>query len=49
MWCFTQPGRKGNGEKLVYTANDGSYVLTGTEQRLRKSGIARMAQRPGQR
>jgi lipopolysaccharide export system protein LptA len=28
---FTQPGRKGNGEKLVYTANDGSYVLTGTE------------------
>jgi lipopolysaccharide export system protein LptA len=28
---FTQPGRKGNGEKLVYTASDGSYVLTGTE------------------
>ncbi|MGB9030805.1 MAG: LptA/OstA family protein, partial [Acidobacteriaceae bacterium] len=28
---FTQPGRKGNGEKLVYTASDGTYVLTGTE------------------
>ena len=28
---FTQPGRKGNGEKLVYTADDGHYVLTGTE------------------
>lgn len=28
---FTQPGRKGDGEKLVYTADDGKYVLTGTE------------------
>jgi lipopolysaccharide export system protein LptA len=28
---FMQPGRKGNGEKLVYTASDGNYVLTGTE------------------
>ncbi|MGB6160569.1 MAG: LptA/OstA family protein [Acidobacteriaceae bacterium] len=28
---FTQPGRKGNGEKLLYTASDGLYVLTGTE------------------
>jgi lipopolysaccharide export system protein LptA len=28
---FTQPGRKGTGEKLVYTADDGRYVLTGTE------------------
>ncbi|MGC2299526.1 MAG: LptA/OstA family protein, partial [Acidobacteriaceae bacterium] len=28
---FTQPGRKGTGEKLVYTADDGKYVLTGTE------------------
>ena len=27
---FTQPGRKGDGEKLVYTADDGRYVLTGT-------------------
>ncbi len=27
---FTQPGRKGEGEKLVYTADDGKYVLTGT-------------------
>jgi lipopolysaccharide export system protein LptA len=27
---FTQPGRKGDGEKLVYTADDGQYVLTGT-------------------
>lgn len=27
---FTQPGRRGNGEKLVYTADDGQYVLTGT-------------------
>jgi lipopolysaccharide export system protein LptA len=25
----TQPGRKGMGEKLVYTAQDGKYVLTG--------------------
>jgi lipopolysaccharide export system protein LptA len=28
---FTQTGRKGTGEKLVYTADDGKYVLTGTE------------------
>lgn len=27
---LTQPGRKGEGEKLVYTAQDGHYVLTGT-------------------
>ena len=27
---FTQPGRKGEGAKLVYTADDGRYVLTGT-------------------
>jgi lipopolysaccharide export system protein LptA len=27
---FTQPGRRGDGEKLVYTADDGKYVLTGT-------------------
>jgi lipopolysaccharide export system protein LptA len=27
---FTQPERRGNGEKLVYTAADGRYVLTGT-------------------
>ena len=26
---LTQPGRKGIGEKLVYTAADGRYVLTG--------------------
>ena len=26
----TQPGRKGQGEKLVYTADDEKYVLTGT-------------------
>ncbi len=25
-----QPGRKGTGEKLVYTAADGNYVLTGS-------------------
>ena len=25
-----QPGRKGTGEKLVYTAQDGKFVLTGT-------------------
>jgi lipopolysaccharide export system protein LptA len=31
---FTQPGRKGTGEKLVYTADDGKYVLTGTETAL---------------
>jgi lipopolysaccharide export system protein LptA len=28
---FLQPGRKGNGEKLVYTAADGKYILSGTE------------------
>ena len=28
----TQPGRKGLGDKLVYTADDGKYVLTGTPQ-----------------
>jgi len=27
---FTQPGRRGDGQKLVYTADDGKYVLTGT-------------------
>jgi lipopolysaccharide export system protein LptA len=27
---ITQPGRKGVGEKLVYTAADGKYILTGT-------------------
>ncbi len=27
---ITQPGRKGTGEKLVYTADDGHYLLTGT-------------------
>lgn len=27
---LTQPGRKGEGEQLVYTAADGRYVLTGT-------------------
>ena len=26
----TQPGRRGDGAKLVYTADDGKYVLTGT-------------------
>ena len=31
---FTQPGRKGTGEKLVYTADDGKYLLTGTEAAL---------------
>jgi lipopolysaccharide export system protein LptA len=28
---FTQPGRKGSGEKLVYTADDGKYMLTGSD------------------
>ncbi len=28
---FTQPGRKGDSEKLVYTADDGTYIMTGTE------------------
>jgi lipopolysaccharide export system protein LptA len=27
---LTQPGRKGEGERLVYTSADGHYVLTGT-------------------
>ncbi|MGA7524494.1 MAG: LptA/OstA family protein [Acidobacteriaceae bacterium] len=27
---FTEPGRKGSGAKLVYTADDEKYVLTGT-------------------
>jgi lipopolysaccharide export system protein LptA len=31
---FTQPGRRGDGEKLVYTADDGQYVLTGTPEAL---------------
>jgi lipopolysaccharide export system protein LptA len=26
---MTQPGRKATGEKLVYTSDDGKYVLTG--------------------
>ena len=30
----TQPGRRGEGEKLVYTADNGMYVLTGTPERL---------------
>ena len=30
---LTQPGRKGTGEKLVYTAKDGKYVLTGSPKR----------------
>ena len=28
---LAQPGRKGTGEKLVYTAADSTYVLTGTK------------------
>ena len=28
--ALTQPGRSGTGTKLVYTATDGNYVLTGT-------------------
>ena len=28
----TQPGRRGEGAKLVYTADDGKYVLTGTPE-----------------
>ena len=28
--ALTQPGRRGTGQKLVYTATDGNYVLTGT-------------------
>jgi lipopolysaccharide export system protein LptA len=27
---LSQPGRKGEGEELVYTSADGRYVLTGT-------------------
>lgn len=27
---FAQPGRKGTGNRLVYTASDGRYVLTGS-------------------
>lgn len=29
---FSEPGRTGNGDKLVYTADDGRYVLTGTPE-----------------
>lgn len=31
---MTEPGRRGEGEKLVYTADDGKYVLTGTPEKL---------------
>ncbi len=31
---ITQPGRRGEGEKLVYTADNGIYVLTGTAEKL---------------
>ncbi|HEY6445042.1 MAG TPA: LptA/OstA family protein [Acidobacteriaceae bacterium] len=31
---FTQQGRKGEGNKLVYTADDGRYLLTGTPDAL---------------
>ncbi len=27
---LTQPGRRGTGDRLIYTAADGNYVLTGT-------------------
>jgi len=27
---ITQPGRRGSGEKLIYTADDGKYILTGS-------------------
>lgn len=30
---FSQPGRKGRGDRLVYTASDGRYVLTGSPAR----------------
>ncbi len=30
---LTQPGRSGEGERLLYTAQDGQYVLTGTTAR----------------
>jgi lipopolysaccharide export system protein LptA len=26
---ITQPGRRASGEKLIYTADDGKYILTG--------------------
>jgi lipopolysaccharide export system protein LptA len=29
--AIDQPGRKGTGDRLVYTASDGIYVLTGTK------------------
>ena len=29
---LTQPGRQGTGEQIVYTASDGRFVLTGTQQ-----------------
>jgi lipopolysaccharide export system protein LptA len=29
---MTQPGRRGEGAKLVYTADEGKYVLTGTPE-----------------
>lgn len=29
---FTQPGRRGQGERLVYTADEGKYILTGTPE-----------------
>jgi lipopolysaccharide export system protein LptA len=29
---FTQPGRRGEGDKLLYTAAEGKYVLTGTPE-----------------
>jgi lipopolysaccharide export system protein LptA len=29
---LTQPGRQGTGEQIVYTASDGHFVLTGTQQ-----------------
>ncbi|GGH12902.1 LptA/OstA family protein [Silvibacterium dinghuense] len=31
---MTQPGRKAEGERLVYTAEDGQYVLTGNATKL---------------
>jgi lipopolysaccharide export system protein LptA len=31
---FTQPGRKGEGNKLLYTADDGRYLLTGAPEAL---------------
>ncbi len=29
---LVQPGRKGTGDRIVYTASDGHFVLTGTEK-----------------